>query len=261
MLADMVTPGNRLVDIGCDHGFLSIYLVSEGICPKALAMDVREGPLTAAGTHVAEWGLEDYIEIRLSDGLKKYRAGEADTMVCAGMGGRLMKRILEEGMDKAAGMKELILQPQSELSEFRSFLRQAGFRVTQEDAIREDGKYYFAMKAVPVREQTGDGKPEEGKKAGNGKYRESRAAGAGDAGSGKESAADRCQPLYDQYGELLLKGRHPVLLQYLRQRESYVRQLEASLFAADSQKAKNRLEEVGDELKGIEEALTFFCEG
>lgn len=226
MLADMVTLGNRLVDIGCDHGFLSIYLVSEGICPKALAMDVREGPLTAAGTHVAEWGLEDYIEIRLSDGLKKYRAGEADTMVCAGMGGRLMKRILEEGMDKAAGMKELILQPQSELSEFRSFLRQAGFRVTQEDAIREDGKYYFAMKAVPVREQT-----------------------------------HRCQPLYDQYGELLLKGRHPVLLQYLRQRESYVRQLEASLFAADSQKAKNRLEEVGDELKGIEEALTFFCEG
>ena len=149
MLADMVTPGSRLVDVGCDHGFLSIYLVQEGACPTALAMDVREGPLAAAKRHVEAYGLGEYITLRLSDGLGAYRAGEAEALVCAGIGGRLMERILREGMDLAWGMREVILQPQSEIPQFRAFLREAGFGIVQEDAIREDGKYYFAMKARP----------------------------------------------------------------------------------------------------------------
>ena len=149
MLADMVTPGSRLVDVGCDHGFLSIYLVQEGACPTVLAMDVREGPLAAAKRHVEAYGLGEYITLRLSDGLGAYRAGEAEALVCAGMGGRLMERILREGMDLAWGMREVILQPQSEIPQFRAFLREAGFGIVQEDAIREDGKYYFAMKARP----------------------------------------------------------------------------------------------------------------
>ena len=148
MLADMVTPGNRVADVGCDHGFLSIYLVQAGICPAALAMDVRTGPLEAAKGHVAACGLGSYIEVRLSDGLSACGAGEADAVVCAGMGGRLMERILTEGMDRARQMRELILQPQSEIPQFRAFLREAGFAVVQEDAVFEEGKYYFAMKAA-----------------------------------------------------------------------------------------------------------------
>lgn len=148
MLADMVTPGNRVADVGCDHAFLSIYLVQAGICPRALAMDVRTGPLAAAREHVAEWGLGSYIDLRLSDGLAACGPGEAETAVCAGMGGRLMERILTQGMDRAREMRELILQPQSELPRFRAFLRETGFAVVEEDAVFEDGKYYFAMKTV-----------------------------------------------------------------------------------------------------------------
>jgi tRNA (adenine22-N1)-methyltransferase len=232
MLADMVTPGSRLVDVGCDHGFLSIYLVQEGACPAALAMDVREGPLAAARRHVEAYRLGDYITLRLSDGLAAYRAGEAEALVCAGMGGRLMERILREGMDLARGMRELILQPQSELPQFRAFLREAGFGIVQEDAIREDGKYYFAMKARP---------------------------GAGDSGQmpvgcGGEDAGT--SELYDLFGEHLLKSRHPVLFAYLRQRRSYLGRLGADLEAAGSARAGGRLEEVRRELAQIEEA---FC--
>ena len=57
MLAEMVTPGYRVADIGCDHGFLSIYLVQKGISPHVLAMDVRKGPLAAATEHVENSGL------------------------------------------------------------------------------------------------------------------------------------------------------------------------------------------------------------
>lgn len=234
MLADMVTPGNRLVDVGCDHGYLSISLVASGICPGAIAMDVREGPLTAAKVHIAEAGLNDYIDMRLSDGLAELRPGEADTMVCAGMGGRLMERILREGMEKACGLRELILQPQSEMPQFRTFLREAGFAVVDENAVFEDGKYYFAMKAVY---------------GGN-------AGGIADAAEG-----DGLQRLYDLYGELLLQRKHPLLGQYLRQRESYIRTLEKSLASAGTRKALQRLQEVRCELEDIEAALGIYTRG
>lgn len=226
MLADMVTPGNRLVDVGCDHGYLSIYLVREGVCPGALAMDIRKGPLACAEEHIMESGLGDYIEVRLSDGLAAYAEGEAETMVCAGMGGRLMEKILADSMEKARRLQELILQPQSELQEFRAFLRKAGFTVVKENAVCEEGKYYFAMKAVP------------------------------DSAAAEREAMGQ---LYDRYGELLLKERHPVLLEFLLQRQSYAEQLRKSLAVQDSKKAEERCMELEGEIAAIREALSFYA--
>ena len=61
-VASMVTPGSRVCDVGCDHGFVSIWLVEQNVSPRVLAMDVRVGPLGAAGRHVAQRGLESLIE-------------------------------------------------------------------------------------------------------------------------------------------------------------------------------------------------------
>ena len=92
-IAEMVTEGNRLVDVGCDHGYLPVYLVQNKKIPTAIAMDVRKGPLSRAEEHIAQYGLLDYIETRLSDGLEALKSGEGDTLVIAGMGGPLMERI------------------------------------------------------------------------------------------------------------------------------------------------------------------------
>lgn len=239
MLADMVSEGKRLVDVGCDHGFLSIWLVQQGKCPRALAMDVRKGPLAAAQAHVEEVGLGSYIETRLSDGLKAYSAGEADSMVCAGMGGPLMAKILTDSFEKAKSLKELILQPQSEIREFREFLRLNGFRIVAEDAVIDEGKYYFAMKAVPVSEADILGESVE-------------------TGENTVVTDDKTQQLYDTYGRFLLQQKHPVLEDYLQQRLNYIRKLKQSLEEAGTEKALERMGAVREELEELEAALQFF---
>lgn len=230
MLADMVTPGGRVADVGCDHGFLPISLVQSGVSPAALAMDVRKGPLEAARANVRAYGLENYITLRLSDGLKEYREGEADTVVCAGMGGRLMQKILSESMDKVKTVQELILQPQSELKEFRAYLRMNGFLVQKETALCEDGKYYFAMK-VGIR-------------------------GAGKA-AGEHDLPGELVQLYDSFGRQLLEEKNPVLRSFLEQRKRTLLRLTQTLSAAETRQ-ELRLEELCRELSGLERALEYF---
>lgn len=151
-VASMVTQGSRVCDVGCDHGFVSIYLIEQKVSPHVLAMDVREGPLKAAGRHVSERGMENWIETRLSDGLHNYEIGEADSLICAGMGGRLMMQILGEDKAKTDSFRELILQPQSELKQFRAWLWEQGYQIMDEKMVEENGKFYPMMRAVPADE-------------------------------------------------------------------------------------------------------------
>ena len=121
-LASLVTEGNRLADVGTDHGYVPIALVRERKIPSAVAMDVNKGPLARAEEHIREAGLSTYIRLRRSDGLQELQAGEADTILIAGMGGMLMVRILEEGGHCLDMAEELILQPQSDIYMVRRWL-------------------------------------------------------------------------------------------------------------------------------------------
>lgn len=148
MNADMVPAGSRTADIGCDHGYVSIYLVERGICDNVLALDVREGPLSAARRNIQAAGLSDKIECRLSDGMKELRPGEADTLLIAGMGGKLVCRILEMGQEILSETDTLVLQPQSDLRDVRSLLPVIGFRIEKERCCYDGGKWYLAIRAV-----------------------------------------------------------------------------------------------------------------
>ena len=117
-IAGLVTRGNRLVDVGCDHGYLPVSLYLDGKIPGAIAMDVRKGPLSRAQEHISQYGLDAYIETRLSDGLEALKPGEGDTLVIAGMGGPLMERILTDGAEVRESFREMILQPQSDIPHF-----------------------------------------------------------------------------------------------------------------------------------------------
>lgn len=249
----MVTIGSRTADVGCDHGFVSIYLYENKIAPKVYAMDLREGPLQRAREHIEEKGFSDYIETRLSDGLEALAAGEAETLICAGMGGRLMAEILSKGHEKAAMMRELILQPQSELWYFRWFLRQSGFVIVKEDIIKEDGKFYPIIKAVYS-----------GGKAvsRDGKSGREEAVSRGSK-SGREAFAD-CrsgevqQRTADSFGPCLLADRHLVLKEYLEMLQERDVKILESLGSAKTDRRAMRRQELREELSDIAYCLALY---
>ena len=123
--AEFISRGNRTADVGCDHAYTSIYLVEQGIAPQVIAMDVNKGPLARAKDNVEKFGMAERISLRLSDGLEALLQGEADTILIGGMGGPLMERILSAYPEKVDRAKELVLQPQSEIGQFRRFVQRS----------------------------------------------------------------------------------------------------------------------------------------
>lgn len=131
-----------LADIGCDHAYVAIEAVRRGRAARALACDVRKGPLQQAAEYILCAGLAGKIETRLSDGLEKVAPGEADTVVVAGMGGPLMERILQGRLRDFA---HFVLSPQSEIPHFRRFLLTEGMQIDEETMLIDEGKYYVIL--------------------------------------------------------------------------------------------------------------------
>lgn len=147
MNADFVPVGSRVADVGCDHGYVSIYLVQQKKCSKVIAMDVKEGPLQTAKNNIADENLSERIECRLSDGLEKIVPGEVDTVLIAGMGGMLMSRILQSNPEVLTDVKYLILQPQSDIEVVRRLLPKLNYWIKKENFCMDEGKPYMVIRA------------------------------------------------------------------------------------------------------------------
>ena len=145
-IASFVSKGYSMADIGTDHGFVPIYLVDNKITPYAIAMDINLGPLEIARDNIKKANLEDFIEVRQSNGVENLGVKEVDSLVIAGMGGKLIKDIISARPYLIAELKECILQPQSDIKDLRAFLISMGFEFVQEDIVEEDDKFYFIMK-------------------------------------------------------------------------------------------------------------------
>lgn len=220
-LAHMVSEGNVLADVGCDHGYIPIYLIQNQLIPRAIAMDIGEGPLKRARDNIRVNGLEGYIETRISDGLTQLKEGEAQTVILSGMGGPLMERILQEGRGVVDRLKELILQPQSDIFHFRKYLTESGYMIIEENMIYEDGKFYPMMKAV----------------RGSVTYTE----------------------LEYRYGPVLLKNRAPELQEYLVLERSKLCEISDGLQRNDSPGSRARNIEIRKEMQQVQAALDIYA--
>ncbi|MCR5655426.1 MAG: class I SAM-dependent methyltransferase [Lachnospiraceae bacterium] len=145
-VAGLVPKGSAVADIGCDHGYVSIYLLQQEIAKSVIAMDIKQGPLDRAKENIKDAALTDRIELRLSDGAEALQPGEADTLIMAGMGGRLTLSIVEGAIEKLGETLTFILQPQSEVPLVRRRMRELGYGIEDEDFVAEDGKFYPMMR-------------------------------------------------------------------------------------------------------------------
>lgn len=226
-VADLLSGGLRVADIGCDHGFLSIYLVKTGKAPGCIAMDVNRGPLERAEKHIQREGLSTYIDTRLSDGARALDSdAKVEAAVMAGMGGKLMIRIIEDSRDQFLGMRELVLQPQSEIAMVRAYVRQMGWQITAEDMVLEEGKFYPMMKV--------------------------------EAGSREKSSEN--QELFDCYGEFLLKNRHPVLKEFLQKEEKQQKEILLKLQKQNTERSRERSRQIQKNLGKIHQGLEWFTD-
>lgn len=141
--AEPVRPGSRIADVGTDHAYLPIALVEAGVCPFAVASDVREGPLARAVEHIREKSLADRIETLLTDGLRGVEGYRPDDILICGMGGELIASILEESEYVRNPAIRLILQPMTMAHKLRLWLTTNGFAIDDETLVREhDRKLY-----------------------------------------------------------------------------------------------------------------------
>lgn len=150
-IADQIENGETMADIGTDHGFLPIYLLDAGICPRAILADISAGSLKKAEENCIAYEKENGIrlnrELRLGNGIDILEDGEADVVVMAGIGGQLMCEILDWNRAKSRSMKRYILQPRNHPGLIRRWLYENGFFVVREGLVRE-GKFICEILTV-----------------------------------------------------------------------------------------------------------------
>lgn len=223
-VASLVTEGNRLADIGTDHGYVPIYLLEQNKIPSAIAMDIGRGPLECAREHILRYGMGEYIQTRLSDGVAAIEPGEADSIVIAGMGGGLVMHIIESGAAVCQRAEELILQPQSELAKVRNFLEKQGYVTDAEAMVAEEGKFYPMMRVHYAPQNI-------------------RLSGL----------------LFHIYGKQLLESGNPVLYEYLiKEREIYQGILLQLDLQPESERSVKRRAEVEESLFYNKKAFEYY---
>lgn len=141
-----VSPGDRVADIGCDHGYLGIHLLQKGLAAHIIAADVNEMPLQSAIRNAEKYGVRDNMSFHLSDGVQNIPQ-DFDVMVCAGMGADTMVSILDAAPWLKSEQYRLILQCQSKTPMLRQYLSQQGWRITEETVLR-DGRFLYTVMEV-----------------------------------------------------------------------------------------------------------------
>lgn len=220
-VADMVTEGTKVADVGTDHAYIPIYLVEHGKNPSAIAMDINRGPLKKAEENISSHNLENKIETRLSDGLKQLHLGEADSVVIAGMGGGLVVKIMEEGTLHKKYVKEWILQPQSEISKVRQYLNENGYCIVEENMVIDEGKFYPMMRVA-------EGTIEE------------------------YTQEELC------YGKCLLKEKNPILKKFLEKEIDIKKEILEKLHQTKGGQVAKRIEEIEEETDRLQKTLSSF---
>lgn len=140
-ISDFISSKDKVIDIGCDHGLLGIYLVLKKNVSKMVSSDLNELPLKKAKENVLKYNLENKIELRLGNGLEAL-TNDLDTIIISGMGGLTINMILQD-IKKYSYIKKLVISPNTDFKETRKVITKLGFKLMEEQIVFENKKYYL----------------------------------------------------------------------------------------------------------------------
>lgn len=146
VVADYVEDNSKVIDIGCDHGLLSIYLVNNKKNIKVIASDINNNALSSARSNIKEYKLEDKIDIRLGKGLEVVSPEEIDTIVIAGMGSNTIVGILKYAKDKLKYVDSIIIQSNTDLYFLRKNITKLGYYIEDETLVEDKNIIYTIIK-------------------------------------------------------------------------------------------------------------------
>ncbi|ENZ31391.1 hypothetical protein HMPREF1084_02910 [Clostridium butyricum 60E.3] len=135
-----------IMDVGTDHGYIAIELIKRNLADKVIASDINKDPLNKAKLNVSLEGLSNKIELRLGGGLTPVKDKEVNGVLIAGMGGNLIRDILENDIKKVKNMDYLVLQPAQNPEVLREYLYISDYEIIDEDVCFDEGKYYEVFK-------------------------------------------------------------------------------------------------------------------
>ncbi|MBD7909770.1 MULTISPECIES: class I SAM-dependent methyltransferase [Clostridium] len=216
-IADYIDKCNSIIDVGTDHGYIPIYAVKKGLCERAIASDINKDPVKKAKLNVVLENVEDKVEVRFGGGLETVKKGEVDSVVIAGMGGNLIRDILEKDKNKLLSYKFMILQPAQNPEVLREYLYTNGYEILAEDLCLDEGIYYELFK---VKKSNSVGLTE-------------------------------LNPIFYEISPILLREKHKLMNSYLEsKKEKYEKILR--FIKDDSESAKKRKDEISDKLDYIQ---------
>lgn len=204
-----------LIDVGSDHGYIPIYAVKNNICSTAIASDINIGPVEKAKTNVMFEGVANKVDVRLGGGLSTVKIKEVEAVVIAGMGGNLIKDILEDDINKVKMYKFLVLQPAQNPEILREYLYNNGYDILCEDLCKDDGIFYELFKV-------------------------------------KKSNSPKIEmdSIFYEISPYLLKSKHPLMKEYLEHKEEKYNKI-LSLIKDNSESCNKRKAEIEEKLNFI----------
>jgi len=215
-IASHIEKCKSIVDIGTDHGYIPIYAVKNNLCESAIASDINKDPVRKSKLNISLEGLSEKIETRLGGGLEPIKTKEVDGIIIAGMGGNLIRDILEEGKNKLPFFKFIILQPAQNPEVLREYLYNNGYKILEEDLCFDEGIYYELFKVVKNNEEH-----------------------------------TKVDNIFYEFSPILLKKKHTLMLPYLESKEEKYKKI-LGFIKDDSESAKKRKEEIKEKLNFIE---------
>lgn len=195
-----------MADIGSDHAYLPIYLIKNKQVKSAIATDVNSGPVKISQRRLRSYNVEGQVSVRQGNGLQAIKPGEAEVIVIAGMGGILIRDILNEGKQVAESAKLLILQPMRDSDKVREWLFLNGFDITDEELVKDQGKIYEVIWARP-----------------GGEKREPKG------------------PML--IGEKIIEKKHPLAAEYISKKAAELEKVISALEGTDTENCRKRIEE------------------